>query len=722
MTPNSSDGRQYENITGHRYYSTSLIALFFLLLIGYFIAWPIVLTDTDLWYHLSGGRYFWQHGTIAHDAFFSYVTPPKSWYNYYWLFQAIVYKIFQWTDYYGLVVLRCLLYFLTALFICLSFIRRHDNRTELLLGLFLFVACTSVILYRETAVRPHLFSYLFIVVFLYILEFKREKIWLLPLLGIFWSNLHGIEYPVMFLIVFAYLAEIYWRQFRKMPTGDAGGKKENWLMIAVFYTIFITPGVIELVQTPFSTSFQNSAFQHLYVAELIPIPFQNFFIFAPVSVQGLIAVLQNLIVLLAAAFLLIGLWKRKLRLSHAILFIGAILMLAKHSRFTYEFTLLSIPLLRQGVRLLAENDRLPRRIVNLALPVVVVILPLLVFHSTLGNRPAYPFTPSNLPTGIVRFLNQNATKGGKILNEANTGGYLPWALSPKFKIYMDMQMSVFSDTDFATANNAFFDVNAFKAFIQKYDPSFISVSLNVPRFKSVVANDTRFVPVFFDQAELLYVNKSHYADLAERYTLKAIEPFSYAEVIYADVSPGKLAAIFSEASRMLDQDPANYRAHHILSSISVVRKQYDKALFHAEAILQLYPEQSHGYALKGDALFWMGRYEEAARLYKKALDMGRTSKAEHVYWNLHASYNNLKEHKKAYEVLSKYVNPFNPNADYKEIYQLGMSAASVGKAREAVTFLKIARIKAPPSDTEYTKKIKENLLLLDPEGKMGNTQ
>jgi hypothetical protein len=123
MAAKPVNGRFLDCITGLRFYPISLIFLFFLILIGYFITWPIVMIDTDLWYHLSGGRYFWQNGTIAHDAFFSYVTPPKSWYNYYWLFQAVVYKIFQWTDYYGLIVLRCILYFLTALFICLSFVR-----------------------------------------------------------------------------------------------------------------------------------------------------------------------------------------------------------------------------------------------------------------------------------------------------------------------------------------------------------------------------------------------------------------------------------------------------------------------------------------------------------------------------------------------------------------------------------------------------------------------
>ena len=71
----------------------------------------------------------------------------------------------------------------------------------------------------------------------------------------------------------------------------------------------------------------------------------------------------------------------------------------------------------------------------------------------------------------------------------------------------------------------------------------------------------------------------------------------------------------------------------------------------------------------------------------------------------------MKEYKKAYRVLSKYVNPFNPNADYREIYQLGISAASVGKTREAVIFLKIAKLKVPPTDTEYVQKIDKNLAI-----------
>jgi tetratricopeptide (TPR) repeat protein len=221
----------------------------------------------------------------------------------------------------------------------------------------------------------------------------------------------------------------------------------------------------------------------------------------------------------------------------------------------------------------------------------------------------------------------------------------------------------------------------------------------------------RYVPVFFDQAELLYVNKDQYGDLARKYELKAIDPFCYREVKYEDIGEDALTPMFTEAMRIRDEDPANYSANHILSSILIVRKQYNQALSHAEAILRRHPELSHGYALKGDAFLGMGRYEEAARLYEKAMKMGQTARQEKVYWNLHAAYAKLHEYKKAYRLLSQYVNPFNPAADYKEIYQLGIAAASVGKAREAITFLKIARLKTPASDKEYVEKIDKNLTM-----------
>ena len=76
-------------------------------------AWPILVQDTDIWYHLNSGRYLWTHLALPHDSFFSFVNPPRPLVDYYWLFQATVYGLFSQFGYYGLIALRAalLLYF-----------------------------------------------------------------------------------------------------------------------------------------------------------------------------------------------------------------------------------------------------------------------------------------------------------------------------------------------------------------------------------------------------------------------------------------------------------------------------------------------------------------------------------------------------------------------------------------------------------------------------------
>jgi hypothetical protein len=312
-------GRLDERMTVYRYYLFSLIFIFFLIEIGYFITWPIVGYDTDLWYHLSGGRYFWENGGIAQDAYFSFITPPKFWYDYYWMFQAIVSKVFSWAGYPGLVALRCLLYVLTSLFVGLFFLRHDENPQRLLIGLAFFICFPIALITRELLVRPHLFSYLLIVVFLYILEFKRDKIWMLPLLAILWVNIHGVEYPVMILICLAYLAEMVYQDFKGRSQQRDGDKIKKWLLILTPYAVFCTPRMIELIKTPFNIAYNNALYQQFYVLELFPIDFRNIFAFSAFPFFNLIVAAQHFLVLAAIAFFLICLRKRNLRISHLII-------------------------------------------------------------------------------------------------------------------------------------------------------------------------------------------------------------------------------------------------------------------------------------------------------------------------------------------------------------------------------------------------------------------
>ena len=53
--------------------------LFLCAAIAYFyFPWPITAFDTDLWYHLHGGRYIVEHGALPTDSsFISFITPPR---------------------------------------------------------------------------------------------------------------------------------------------------------------------------------------------------------------------------------------------------------------------------------------------------------------------------------------------------------------------------------------------------------------------------------------------------------------------------------------------------------------------------------------------------------------------------------------------------------------------------------------------------------------------
>lgn len=715
MTSKPIYERVYVFMTHHRFYLIVLLLLFAAVLIGYFITWPVVAYDTDLWYHLNGGRYFWKNLAIPDSAFFSFITPEKSWYDYYWLFQAIVYKVFQWTGYQGLIILRGLIFLATALLISRFFLNRENGKAKILIGSLLFMAFCLALTPRELLIRPHAFSYLFIVAFLYILEIRRSLIWLLPVLGVMWCNIHGIEYPVMILILLSYLLEIYYRDLRKDTGFPSGTKKDKWIIIATLYTIFLTPRIIELIKTPFVVTYGNSPYQHLYISELMPLDFNSIFQFSVLPLSNLIGTFHNILIIAPFVALIICLWKRSVRVSHIILWVASLILLIKHNRFAYEFILLSIPIVRHSIGLLVKSpEDLRRRITPItavAMIIILVVLPFSIYKSHFKNRPEYPFSQISLPVGIAGFLNK-LDADGKVLNEPNTGGYMQWALNKKYKIFMDMQLSLFSDLDFAYVNHALHDENTFQAFIGQYDPSFISASLSRLKFNEFIGQYPQYKQIFFDDAEVLYVNKTHYPELAEQYELKAINAFGYDEIKYEKESKERLTIILNEAMKISELHPGCGIANSMIARILIMNKRYEEALVYAGKVIEHYPNIAKGHILKGDALRGQEKVEDAITSYLTAIRRGLKPDELKVYWNLHTCYGHLKMYKKAYLALSKFVNPFDTEASYRDIYALGISAALAGKSKDAVSFLKIAQSKLPADDHEYQKKIKEHMMML----------
>jgi len=193
-------------VTQYRLFAIYSVALL-LLCIVYQLSMPIIKTDTDMWYHLNGGRYFWTTGQVPMSSFFSFLEPPRNWSNYFWGFQALVYKVHEIGGYQGLVVFRAAMFFLTALVLHRFIFANNIAKSSPASFLVLLVLMLLLLKGRELAVRPHLFSYLFIPLFYHILQNRPRWAPALPVLAVIWINVHGIEWVVGALVCGAYLIE-----------------------------------------------------------------------------------------------------------------------------------------------------------------------------------------------------------------------------------------------------------------------------------------------------------------------------------------------------------------------------------------------------------------------------------------------------------------------------------------------------------------------------------
>ena len=109
------------------------IPLYLLLLslacIAAMIGHPITFMDSDTWFHLDGGRYILQHQALPTGSHFSFLSPPRPWLPYFWLFDVLVYRLYTWWGYYGLIGLRMVAY-LATLALLLRYLFRNPSRPE----------------------------------------------------------------------------------------------------------------------------------------------------------------------------------------------------------------------------------------------------------------------------------------------------------------------------------------------------------------------------------------------------------------------------------------------------------------------------------------------------------------------------------------------------------------------------------------------------------------
>jgi hypothetical protein len=682
------------------------IALLFITASYYLFQWPIIAYDADLWYHLTTGRYILDTGSIPDTSYFSFLSPPREWINYFWLFQVLVYKVFSLSGYQGLIILRTIVYLVLVALIFMYLLKNvKDNR------LFAFFVIVFIIYFlfmipRYFVVRPHILAYLSVVIFLYVLEFKPDRTLFLPLVALISINLYGVMYPVIILICVAYLIESYVRRIKKKAPFDRKAMLFTIPVVISMCAIFATPHGRSLLAVPFTPT----AFSSQYVTELEKLGIERLLSFNMESLAPTQVSLFNLLLFIAAVSFITALLKKDLRISHLIMFTGGLFLLSRGIRFIFYFSLLAMPLIKAHppVTLLKENRKI-YSLPALCAAVVMLIMPYTFLSHTFANRPAYPVSYKNLPTGVVTFLKHIKT-GGTVLNNPSVGGFYEWELYPDYKIFMDMKVALlFSDKDYYTAVSSVRNEEVFRNVVFKYNPSFVTAPLKNPTFSLFAYKFPDYVPVFFDDVEALYVNKSIYPDIADKYALR-INPFVLADLKMDSLTDAEINLLLDELLRIRELYTDTKLTNSLIATIYNKNREYKKALLFSDTITKSFPEAKDGYRLKGDALMGLSRFEEAVVHYTKALKRSSDKlDKQRIYKRILLCFYSTEQFDKAYSILDKSINAFTPDKDYHDYYYFGLTAMEAGKLTESRMFFEFAELNVPPHDVKWKNKIQEQL-------------
>lgn len=689
------------NKNGYLYLCLFLIGAGFI----FFLKLPVVGYDTDLWYHLNGGRYIVENRLLPDKSFFSFIDPARGFIDYYWLFQVLVFKIYSITGYYGLIVMRAMLYTATILVVLLLFAKGEKKGLHSSYAVIIFMLCLLFLQLRFLFIRPHMFSYLMIPIFLYLLECRGKKMFFLPVLAVLWCNIHGIEYPVMLFILCAYMIEfiVATIQERKHSLKDAA-MIVTPIVLSVF-AIFMTPHGLELLRVPFvSTEFASQ-----YIGELAIIKLPELLTYDVVGGFPSYLTILSIIILISSIMFVFSFFKGSFRISHVLCCIAGFFLLTKGNRFGYEFVLLVLPLISSNrIHGFFAGFSVESRVIRVLTAGICLFMPLMSMVSQTARLPEYPFSKKGLPHGNALFLNR-ITAGGSVLNEPGKGGYLQWMLYPKYKIFMDSQVPfLFTDRDMFVAINMFHDKGIFKEQITKYRPSFINVSIINNNFNKIISNFDDYVPVFYDDMEVLLVNRTQYPEIATTYELKIINPFElFDRDIDKAISGKDMNALKKELSILLSIYPECQINNHLMAIIYFNEIDYHRTISHADIIIKNFPESPVGYKLKGMALAKLKFYDKAIDNYKKAFGVSLEWKEKKdLYKRMAVLYIELDKYNKAYSSAKRAINVFIPETNYAELYELGSTALLSGRKKEAEQVLRLGYMKVPEDNMEWKKHYK----------------
>ena len=402
--------------------------------------------DGDLGRHLTLGEYMLEEGVIPVQDVFSHTMAGESLTPHEWLVQLVFAVFYRLAALDGVVFVCALVIALTFLDVYRQSLRRSGG-VLLSLGFSLAAAAASSL---HWLTRPHLVTMLFVVLWAGQLERLRHgeegRWWNLPVLMLFWVNLHGAFIAGFMLLAMYFAGELLekgWRSWQAWKPWLLGGA-------ASLVASFLNPVGWHIWAT--SVGYVRNTYLVGHTAEYLP---PNFHDLSTWPFLGLIAL----------SLLLLGLRRSRVAWSHLFLLSGWTAMALYSTRNIPLYAVLTAPILASVAKEVIEEreftwfQNLQARIagVDASLKrgywmVLVVLGVALTFYSAHHLTPQgdalslsrNQFSSTTFPVQAAAWVEKHPPEG-EMFNYFPWGGYLLYRLWPVQRVFIDGQTDFYGE-------------------------------------------------------------------------------------------------------------------------------------------------------------------------------------------------------------------------------------------------------------------------------------
>jgi hypothetical protein len=501
--------------------------------------------DDDFFWHLATGRFIAENNYVPDTDVFGYVTLGSRWIPFEWGWDLLSYKLYTIGSYEAVLVFRSII--LTITFLLYFLLLRIFGLNSVLIIILLFVLLAGS--FDRLTPRPHIITYLFIVVLFYLLftykYIDRQKyyrrLFLLPLVFLVWCNFHmGVVIGIVILLIFLlteliiYFYPSYFSKFGNKPLSKIHLK--NLLVISglSLLVLLINPHGFQT----YVYAYEHSNMQLLQVIHEWQNPFTG------KIDENFIVIIYK--ILLFAGLILLYYAVKKRELVFALSYIVFALYSIRAIRFTVDYEIVIVFFLALAVQELFFDSLsgnvtfskvMNSNILKLLLIVFFVYLSVVIHNNKIYHTikiyrdSGYGLDENQLPVQLVSFMKGNNI-GGTPFNKFETGGYLVWNF-PGQKNFIDSRN--LNDNIFNEYYNIYGMKQGFERKIDNYkidyiiyfDPELFLKSNNMKvNLNGYLFINENWKLVFWDDKSILFLrNITKFYDVINKYEYTVLRPY-----------------------------------------------------------------------------------------------------------------------------------------------------------------------------------------------------